>query len=684
MPKVSVIIPVYNVDQYLSQCLDSVVNQTLEDIEIICVDDGSTDNSLKLLMEYAEKDSRVIVLKQQNKGAGVARNYGMTIAKGKYFSFLDSDDFFSETLLMDIVQKAEADDADIVVYRFEKYNQLHQSYTSCEYAFHKEWWPNGIFNKRDNPNKIFNSFNLCAWNKLFNASFLKDNKLYFQDNKRTNDLYFTCSAMAVAERIALVDKVLAYYRVGLKTNSQSTNHIALFDFYKALVELKRFLKERDLYEILKNSYFGLVVSTCIYNITNNELNNGMRILRFLKNEGYKHLEIDDTEIHRVNSIFDESYKRYVFSESLRFNEAKRNLECIQQSDAGNCKVSVIIPVYNVEKYLRECLESVINQSLKGIEIVCVNDGSTDGSLLILEEYAQNFKSITLLVQDNCGLSVARNTGVEYANGKYLYFLDSDDKLRLDALEELYKKSERENLDVLYFDAESFFENHEVEEKNKQYKNYYRRSDKYKDVISGRQMLVRMVENNEYRTSVPLHFISKAYYDKQQFVFVPGLLHEDNIFAFECMLNANKVAHLNEPYFLRRVREDSIMTKNESFANAYGYFVCALKMMEVVKKLSLTKSENDAAFRIFNCMLSASRNIYLKLSNEEKGLIEVLNPLEAEVFTRLIVVKNNVVTTLPNTINGYGFKSTLRRVKQCCQDHGLRVTVFKIIEKLRSM
>ena len=83
MPKVSVIIPVYNVEEYLCECLDSVVNQTLKDIEIICVDDGSTDDSLKILMEYAEKDSRVIVLKQQNKGAGVARNYGMTIAKGK-------------------------------------------------------------------------------------------------------------------------------------------------------------------------------------------------------------------------------------------------------------------------------------------------------------------------------------------------------------------------------------------------------------------------------------------------------------------------------------------------------------------------------------------------------------------------------------------------------------------------
>ena len=99
MIKVSVIIPVYNVEQYLRPCLDSVLNQTLKNIEIICIDDGSTDDSLKILMEYAEKDNRITILKQKNKGAGVARNYGMSIATGEYFLFLDSDDFFSETLL---------------------------------------------------------------------------------------------------------------------------------------------------------------------------------------------------------------------------------------------------------------------------------------------------------------------------------------------------------------------------------------------------------------------------------------------------------------------------------------------------------------------------------------------------------------------------------------------------------
>ena len=92
--KVSVILPVYNVEKYLKECLDSILNQTLQEIEVICVDDGSTDRSLEILREYEKKDKRVIVLTQENKGAGAARNKGLAIAKGEYLSFLDSDDFF--------------------------------------------------------------------------------------------------------------------------------------------------------------------------------------------------------------------------------------------------------------------------------------------------------------------------------------------------------------------------------------------------------------------------------------------------------------------------------------------------------------------------------------------------------------------------------------------------------------
>ena len=119
-PRVSVIIPVYNTGNYLSHCLDSLLNQSLKEIEIICVDDGWTDNSLSILQKYSEIDKRIIILKQKNKGGGIARNYGMSIAKGEYLSFLDSDDFFNENLLNETVNVADSTLADIVIFLFQK------------------------------------------------------------------------------------------------------------------------------------------------------------------------------------------------------------------------------------------------------------------------------------------------------------------------------------------------------------------------------------------------------------------------------------------------------------------------------------------------------------------------------------------------------------------------------------
>ncbi len=122
MAKVSVIIPVYNVEPYLKQCMDSVVGQTLKDIEIICVDDGSTDGSLDILKEYATEDSRIQIIEQKNAGAGAARNNGMRHATGKYLSFLDSDDFFEPRMLEKAYDLAEKDQADFVAYKSDQYH----------------------------------------------------------------------------------------------------------------------------------------------------------------------------------------------------------------------------------------------------------------------------------------------------------------------------------------------------------------------------------------------------------------------------------------------------------------------------------------------------------------------------------------------------------------------------------
>ena len=118
---VSVIVPVYNVENYLRQCLNSITGQTLKNIEIICVDDSSTDGSKRILEEYAKKDERVKIITQPNKGAGAARNNGLSVAKGKYLSFLDSDDFFEPDMLEHAYNKAEEDCADFVVFKSDQY-----------------------------------------------------------------------------------------------------------------------------------------------------------------------------------------------------------------------------------------------------------------------------------------------------------------------------------------------------------------------------------------------------------------------------------------------------------------------------------------------------------------------------------------------------------------------------------
>ena len=299
MPIVSVIVPVYNVERYLEECLDSIINQTLKDIEVICIDDGSTDNSLSILKRYAVKDKRIVILQQENQGAGVARNIGMSVAKGKYLSFLDGDDFFVESLLEDAVLQAEKEQSDIVIFKYVEYDHQKNNYGINEKGINLNHSFDTISNCIFNKNDIFNLTNPAPWNKLYRHDFVERNNLYFQDNKRTNDLYFTCAALACAQRITLLNKVLAFYRVGMSSNSQATNYVAPLDFYKALNGLKEFLVHRELFDELNISYSNLCVSICRYNIYSNNLRSRIRILKMLREYGFKELSLDEKAIKRI-------------------------------------------------------------------------------------------------------------------------------------------------------------------------------------------------------------------------------------------------------------------------------------------------------------------------------------------------------------------------------------------------
>lgn len=253
--KVSVIIPVYNVEKYLRECIDSILNQTLRDLELICVDDGSTDGSLEILHEYEKADSRVKVLTQHNMGAGAARNKGLAIATGEYLSFLDSDDFFASGLLEESYRRCQETRAEICIYQIMRYNDTtHETYFD-KGSFRKENAPRKeVFSYKDMPEHILDSFQNWAWNKLISHDLVKRNGIKFQEIFRTNDLFFVASCMMLAERITLLEKKLVYYRIGIKNNCQSTNYRFPLDFLKAFYAVRQFLEERGMYAEVERSF----------------------------------------------------------------------------------------------------------------------------------------------------------------------------------------------------------------------------------------------------------------------------------------------------------------------------------------------------------------------------------------------------------------------------------------------
>ena len=197
-PMVSVVMPVYNSGKYLRECLDSLISQTFTDFEVICADDGSTDDSPAILREYAEKDQRFTILSQDHAYAGAARNLGMSHARGKYLIFLDSDDRFLPRMLELTVKKAEEAGADICVFPAEGFNsrsgRVYPLPTSCCPGPLQQ----GVFSRADDPKHIFSFTHPGPWNKLFRKDFILKNGLQFQNTRSVNDLAFILTALACA------------------------------------------------------------------------------------------------------------------------------------------------------------------------------------------------------------------------------------------------------------------------------------------------------------------------------------------------------------------------------------------------------------------------------------------------------------------------------------------------------
>lgn len=266
MPIVSVVVPVFNASGFLRTCLDSILAQTLRDIEVICVDDGSSDGSRDLLHEYAARDARVTVLSQPNSGAGAARNLGMDTATGTYLSFLDADDFFEPKMFEAVSARCDACEADVGVFQARYYDTATGECAPARMV-RVDLLPETMpFSRRDIPGDILTFTPAAPWNKLYRHSFVRKKGLRFQELRRANDLLFTKLAMAEADRIVHVDEVLVNYRIGHASSLQAANDETPFEFIEALVALRSELAERGMLAEIERSFVNTALLNCLYNL----------------------------------------------------------------------------------------------------------------------------------------------------------------------------------------------------------------------------------------------------------------------------------------------------------------------------------------------------------------------------------------------------------------------------------
>lgn len=312
-PLVSIVMPVYNVEKYLRETIDSIVNQTYKNYELICVDDGSTDASIDILQEYAERDKRISIIRQKNQYAGVARNNGMASANGKYIMFLDSDDVFERDMLTYLVRKAEKNSTDIIFFGFYHFSDdiHHRSLMGIPYFDNKVCSPN------KHQEDLFRIAQGVPWNKFYNRDFVVSTGLKFQALQSNNDVFFSKMIVPEANRILFSNKRFVNYRISNSESLQGSYKLTSGNFAKCITAMYDELIIRGKYDYYKDTFIRYVIESfmLIFNKPFSEeiFDEVCRIMR----SSLTYMKIDKAEISKysgnsqliLSSILDNNYRK---------------------------------------------------------------------------------------------------------------------------------------------------------------------------------------------------------------------------------------------------------------------------------------------------------------------------------------------------------------------------------------
>lgn len=444
---ISVIIPVYNTEQYLIQCIESVLKQSFREYEIILVDDGSGDSSSKICDKYAHNHDNIFAYHKENEGLGPTRNYGVCKAVGEYITFLDSDDWYRPDTLELLYKAAEDNKAEIIFFDFmisdahtKKISRSYENeqYKNCAVFFEAK------MRRCKLPSCCTAMYKREVWNEkriFFPATPFEDNAVY-------------PLVLLEFEKKAFVSEGLYFYRTnhGKTITTTIKNDLQRVEPLVCLVEE---LKKRNYFDKFKEEIFCFCY---------NQLSVSLDII---KNQCEMHLYEQYVE------IFNKFLKNY-FGERIGFvSELPRKIE-----------VSVIVPVHNSENYLEECLNSLHVQRFKDIEILCIDDNSTDRTRDIISKYISIDSRFVLITDENGSYGHKINIGIERASGEYISILESDDFYTDETLECLYlaiKNNHADYVDSDYFEVRTVGQRYHY-----CYCSKYRDTNRYDSAIYGNE------------------------------------------------------------------------------------------------------------------------------------------------------------------------------------------------------
>ena len=267
-------------------------------------------------------------------------------------------------------------------------------------------------------------------------------------------------------------------------------------------------------------------------------------------------------------------------------------------------VSVIIPVYNVERYLKQCIDSVLAQTYQNIEIILVDDGSTDSSSDICDDLSIQHYSIEALHKQNGGASSARNYGLKHAKGEYVYFLDSDDYLMDNAVEEMVACAEESQADLVFIEAKSIDENGNEINSNYHYHMHYPPQLPY-------EAMQTMLKFKEFHVGTPFFFIKRSLLIENNLTFKEGIMYEDMIMSYQLFSLAQLCAHVHGPIYIRRYRPNSVMTSAKTEKN---YVSAATVYREVSEFLKTLPGDKQSPKHVIRCAYNVL-NIYRQMPSD---------------------------------------------------------------------